>query len=58
MPIPKPKPGEGEKDFISRCMADDVMRSEYPDEEQRAAVCYQSFETSVLSKRLYKKWRG
>ncbi len=41
MPIPKPNPGEGEKDFIPRCMADKGMNSEYPDAKQRAAVCHQ-----------------
>jgi len=40
MPIPKPRSGESEKDFISRCMGDDVMVSEFPDAKQRAAVCY------------------
>lgn len=58
MPIPEPKPGESEKEFISRCMSDEIMRGEYPDEQQRAAICHQQFETTVISKRLYKKWRG
>lgn len=40
MPIPKPKKDEKEQDFISRCMGDDVMNKEYPDQKQRAAVCY------------------
>jgi len=40
MPLPKPKPDETEDDFISRCMADDVMNTEYPDESQRAAICH------------------
>jgi len=40
MPIPKPKEGEEEKEFISRCMSDEVMVNEYPDQEKRAAICY------------------
>jgi lambda family phage portal protein len=38
--MPTPSAGESEKDFLSRCMADDTMISEYPDSTQRAAVCY------------------
>jgi hypothetical protein len=39
MPLPKPHDGEKEEDFIERCMADEVMEDEYPDEEQRLAIC-------------------
>jgi len=39
MPIPKPNAGEAREDFISRCMGDSVMNSEYPDQSQRAGVC-------------------
>lgn len=40
MPIPKPKAGEKEEEFISRCMGNGTMNKEYPDEKQRAGVCY------------------
>ena len=40
MPVPKPKDGETKKEFISRCMGNDTMLEEYPDNKQRAAVCY------------------
>lgn len=43
MPIPKPSKGEKEKDFISRCMGSEVMVKEYPENDQRAAVCYSSW---------------
>lgn len=43
MPIPKPMPGEPEKDFMERCMADDVMSEEYPDGDQRVAICASSY---------------
>jgi lambda family phage portal protein len=43
--MPTPGAGEGEKDFLSRCMADDTMISEYPDSTQRAAVCYAQLKT-------------
>lgn len=37
--IPKPKPNEEPKEFVSRCMIDEVMRKEYTNEKQRLAVC-------------------
>lgn len=40
MPLPKPGKGEPENGFIGRCMGDPKMRSEFPDQKQRAAVCY------------------
>jgi len=39
MPIPKPNPGEHHDQFIVRCMSDEKMKSEYPNEKQRLAVC-------------------
>jgi len=44
MPIPKPVSGESEKDFLSRCMSDSTMRSEYSNQDQRVAVCLNSFQ--------------
>jgi hypothetical protein len=38
MPIPTPKAKETQQEFISRCMSD--LKSEFPDKEQRLAVCY------------------
>lgn len=39
MPLPTPTGSEDRRAFISRCMGDEVMVEEFPDEEQRAAVC-------------------
>ena len=39
MPIPKPNSSENPNAFINRCMADAVMIQEYPNEQQRLAVC-------------------
>jgi len=39
MPIPQPNPGEKQADFMSRCMGNETMNKEYPDQKQRAAVC-------------------
>ena len=44
MPIPKPNKEERQKDFISRCMADQTMIKDYPNTNQRAAVCYQALK--------------
>ena len=49
MPIPKPKDGEKEKDFISRCMSNDTMKEEYPDDDQRLAVCYSTWRKAKES---------
>jgi hypothetical protein len=40
MPLPKPKSGETQKDFMTRCMSDSTMNTEYPRKDQRLAVCY------------------
>jgi hypothetical protein len=39
MPLPKPRAQESDNQFISRCMIDDAMSSEYPNRNQRYAVC-------------------
>lgn len=47
MPIPTPRQGknpEKKSDFISRCMGDSVMNEDFPDQKQRAAVCYQKWD--------------
>ncbi len=44
MPLPTPKSGEEHDDFMSRCMADDVMNKEYEDEDQRYAVCQSQWD--------------
>jgi hypothetical protein len=45
MPLPLPEHGEPHDAWMSRCMADDVMNAEFPDEDQRAAVCEQQWES-------------
>ena len=37
MPLPTPS-GESQQEFISRCMSE--LQGEFPDQEQRLAVCY------------------
>jgi HK97 family phage prohead protease len=44
MPLPKPKKDENHDDFIDRCMSDEIMNSEFPDNKQRFAVCQVNWE--------------
>lgn len=39
MPIPKLDRGEAEKDFMSKCMTDNSMQKDFPNQNQRVAVC-------------------
>lgn len=39
MPIPKPKEKEDSQKFVSRCMGNETMKKEYPDQKQRVAIC-------------------
>lgn len=38
--MPKPKKKEKQSDYISRCMGDDKMINDFPEQDQRLAVCY------------------
>lgn len=39
MPIPKPDNNEDKQNFVSRCMSSEQMKKEYPNSQQRIAVC-------------------
>lgn len=39
MPIPKKNPNEDKDKFVSRCMGNETMKKEYPDQKQRVAIC-------------------
>lgn len=45
MPIPTPKKSETKDQFITRCMSSDVMKTEFPENAQRFAVCNSKWET-------------
>ena len=47
MPIPKPFSGESEDNFITRCMGDPIMQSEYGGSEQRLAVCNDAYSSEA-----------
>lgn len=50
MPLPSPKKSEKEQEFVSRCMADDMMNKDYKDQKQRAAVCYSQYKRRIKNK--------
>ena len=44
MPIPKPNKNETQKDFVKRCVNNNVMITEYPDVKQRYSICLIKFD--------------
>ena len=44
MPLPKPIKNEKQSEFVSKCMGDSEMLKEFPNQKQRAAVCYGQFK--------------
>ena len=44
MPLPRPRDDESHDDWIDRCMSNEVMKDEYPDNDQRLAVCSSLWE--------------
>jgi len=50
MPLPTKRKDESRKKFMSRCMGDDMMNTEFKDSKQRAAVCNSQYRRRVSSK--------
>lgn len=44
MPIPAPGKEETREKFVSRCMSNSVMKSEFPENKQRLAVCFSKWK--------------
>jgi len=42
-----PRPGESEDEFVSRCVSNEMMIGEFPDEKQRLAVCYSYYQEKM-----------
>lgn len=40
MPLPTPRDGETQDVFIARCMGDETMMVDFPEQDQRVAVCF------------------
>jgi len=55
MPLPKPKDNESKDDFLKRCMGDDLMNREYPDKDQRYAICNKQLEDKSKDPKSSKK---
>ena len=49
MPLPKPSLGEDRDEFVGRCMGDDKVIQEFPDNDQRVAVCNAQFEGGKMT---------
>lgn len=41
MPMPSKRKDEEKDSFVSRCMSDETMKKDYPNEKQRVAICIQ-----------------
>lgn len=39
MPIPKRKPNEDQQKYVARCMGNETLKKEFPDNKQRIAIC-------------------
>lgn len=48
MPMPMPHDGESHDDFHSRCMADETMRGDFPENDQRNAVCQKQWDKGPM----------
>ena len=46
MPLPTPNPDETKNDFISRCLTNDTVRSDFSSDEQIVAVCERQWSGS------------
>lgn len=44
MPLPSPRKGEKKDDFIDRCMGDETMNDDFPENDQRRAVCEKQWD--------------
>ncbi len=44
MPLPKPRDGQTQDEFIQMCMGETVMVEDFPDQGQRFAICRTQWE--------------
>lgn len=50
MPLPTPHKDQEQQDFINSCLSSEMMRREYPDQRQRAAVCFSQYRRAKHKK--------
>lgn len=59
IPLPKPKAKETKDEWMERCMDDNKMKKEFPDNKQRLGVCYSQWnkvnEVNEMSEKKEKK---
>lgn len=55
MPVIKPKSGEKESDFVSRCVSDLMDKDPKRDNKQAVAICYSTFETETKKKKVQER---
>ena len=55
MPIPRPSGKQTKEDFMSACMGSEVMNTEFPDQKQRAAVCFSKWKEHMKDKEAAKE---
>ena len=48
MPIPNKRKNEDKQNFVARCMGDETMKKEYPDNQQRIAICLGQTKSSLI----------
>lgn len=48
MPIPNKNKKESKQAFISRCMSDSVMNKDYPENNQRYAICVGQTKSTII----------
>ena len=51
MPLPEPEGGESQSDFMGRCMS--ALKGEFPDMQQRMAVCMKQSRGGKKNTRAY-----
>jgi signal peptide peptidase SppA len=52
MPIPTPRRDEDRQKFIARCMGNPTMKREFPENTQRAAVCFRQWRQKTRAETL------
>lgn len=60
MPMPMPSGDDDEKSFLGRCMGDAHMNEKFPEQDQRAAVCYRNWREhdQAGASRIYAALKG
>jgi hypothetical protein len=50
MPLPTPRAGQSQSDWIKSCMSNRTMKKEFPDNKQRLGVCYSQWKRKNKAK--------